>query len=74
MSYIRFTLDLAVKEPIPQALKDRLPAIRNAIKELKAYASKINQGAANEEMTVRAVYHRCHHDELNTPCEPEVEV
>ena len=74
MSFIRFTLDLAVKEPLPQALKDRLSNIRSAIRELKAYASRINEGAASEEMTVRAVYHRCHHDELSTPCEPEVEV
>ena len=73
MSYIRFNLDLAVKQPIPQALQNKLPAIRDAIKQLKAYASKINEGQANEEMTVRAVYHICHHDE-GLPCEPEQEV
>ena len=73
MSYIRFNLDLAVKQPIPQALQNKLPVIRDAIKRLKAYASKINEGQANEEMTVRAVYHICHHDE-GLPCEPEQEV
>ena len=73
MSYLRFTLDLAVKEPLPQALADRLPALRAAIKELKSYASKINEGTANEEITVRAAYHRCNHD-IGSPCDPEREV
>lgn len=75
MSYIRFTLDLAVKQPIPSALQTKLPVIRDAIRQLKTYAEKINAGASNEEMTVRAVYHICHHDESpSLPCEPEIEV
>lgn len=75
MSYLRFNLDLAVKQPIPTALKDKLPAIRDAIKQLKSYASKINEGKNNEEMTVKASYHICHHDSGNTiPCEPEQEI
>jgi len=73
MSYIRFNLNLAVKEPIPDALKKKLPEIRNAIKMLKSYASKINEGKVNEEMTVKAVWHRCHHD-TNEPCEEEKEI
>lgn len=73
MSYLRFNLDLAVKEPLPQALVDALPTIRGAILRLKSYASKINEGRANEEMTVRVVYHRCRHDE-GAPCDPEREV
>ena len=73
MSYLRFTLDLAIKQPIPQALKSKLPEIRDAIRQLKAYASKINEGSVNEEMTVRATYHICHHDE-GLPCEPEQEI
>ena len=73
MSYLRFQLDLAIKEPLPQALADRLPAIRDTIRRLKSFASKINEGQTNEEMTVRAVYHICRHDE-GAPCEPEREV
>ena len=74
MSYIRFTLDLAVKQPIPSALQAKLPAIRDAIRQLKAYAEKINAGAGNEEMSVKAAYHICHHDEIPPTCEPEIEV
>ena len=71
MSFVRFTLDLAV----PQAVYDQIPsatkvAFRDRIRALKALAVRINAGAANEEMTVKATYHICHHDEPgNTiPC------
>lgn len=73
MSYIRFQLDLAVKQPIPAALMSKLPEIKEAIRKLKSYASKINEGKDNEEMTVTASYHICHHDE-GLPCEPETEI
>ena len=73
MAYLRFTLDLAVKQPIPAALQAKLPAILDTIKQLKSYASKINAGTAGEETTVRAVYHICRHDE-GLPCDPEVAI
>jgi len=73
MSYIRFTLDLAVKEPLPQELKNALPKIKDAIRKLKSYASKINEGSVNEEITVKAVWHRCKHDE-GLSCEAEQEI
>ncbi len=69
MSHLRFTLDLAVKMPIPSALQTKLQAIKDRIKELKAFAEKIN----SEENTIRATYHICHHDE-GKPCEPEQEI
>lgn len=70
----RFEISLA----IPEAAYDAIPAarklaFRDAVRALKAYAVKINAGAANEEMTVKAVFHKCHHDG-NQPCEPEVEI
>ena len=74
MSYIRFTLDLAIPEAayaaIPAATKT---AIRDRIRALKALAVKINAGAANEEMTVKATWHKCHHDD-GKPCEPEQDI
>lgn len=73
MSYIRFQLDLAVKQPMPPALQSKLPEIKEAVRKLKSFASRINEGKENEEMTVRAVYHICHHDE-GLPCEPEKEI
>ena len=73
MSYLRFNLDLAIKKPIPQALKDKLPAIKAEILKLKSYAKKINAGKDNEEMTVKAKYHTCHND-INQTCEPEIDI
>ncbi len=74
MSLIRFSLDLAVPSDvyaaIPAATKT---AIRDRIRQLKALAVKINAGQPNEEMTVRAVWHRCRHDE-GLPCDPELDV
>ena len=74
MALIRFQLDLA----IPEAVYDAIPTakklvIRDAIRGLKALAVKINEGQPNEEMTVRAVWHRCHHD-TGEACEPEQEI
>ena len=73
MSYLRFTIDLAVKEPIPSELKEELPSILKTIKKLKSFASKINEGKENEEFTIKATFHRCYHDE-GKPCEPEQEI
>ena len=74
MSFIRFSLDLA----IPKKVYDSIPAakktaIRDRIRELKAYAVKINEGQVNEEMTVKASYHICHHD-TGEACEEEQKV
>ena len=85
MAGIRFQLDLFIPEDltgtlvagikIPTALATKVPVIRDAIRQLKAYAVKINAGKDNEEMTVKASYHICHHDETPTkPCEPEVAI
>ena len=76
MAGIRFRLDLfipeAVYNAIPVATKT---AIRGRIRELKAKAIKVNEGLPNEEMTVRATWHKCYHDEnLNKPCEEEQEI
>jgi len=70
----RFNLDLA----IPSAVYDAIPsakktAFRNAIKAMKALAVRINEGADNEEATVKASWHKCLHDEGKS-CEPEQEI
>jgi hypothetical protein len=58
---------------IPTALAAKIPAIRQAVLDLKAYAAKINAGKTNEEATVKAVYHICRHEE-GTPCDSEKEI
>jgi hypothetical protein len=85
MAGLRFQIDLFVPESptgtlvagvkIPTALATKIPAIRQAVRDLKAYAVKINEGENNEEMTVLAKYHICHHNENpQLPCEPAQEV
>ncbi len=71
----RFSLDLA----IPEAAYNAIPAakklaFRDAVRALKSYAVRINEGGANEEVTVRAVFHKCGHDTGNLPCEPEQDI
>ena len=74
MSLIRFTLDLAIPEAVYNAIPlSKRVVIRDAVRALKAYAVKINAGTSNEEMTVKAKWHICHHDE-NKPCESEQEI
>jgi len=74
MPFIRFTLDLAIPEDVYKAIPaSSKTAIRDRIRQLKALAVKINEGKSNEEMTVRAVWHKCYHDTGNS-CEPEQEI
>lgn len=77
MAFWRGQLDLA----IPLAVWDAIPAakkqaFRDAVRELKAKAVRINAGLYNEEVTVKATFHKCYHDqpELNRPCEPSQEI
>ena len=76
MSLIRLNLDLA----IPKTVYDAIPlakkqAFKQAVLDMKAYAVKINEGLPNEEMTVKATYHQCFHDETPPkPCEAEQEI
>ncbi len=74
MALERFNIHLA----IPQKVFDKIPvnrklAFRDEVRALKALAVKINAGRPNEEMTVIAKRHTCHHD-TNEPCESEVEI
>jgi len=77
MAVVRLNLDLA----IPQTTYDAIPvakkiAFRDMVRGLKALSVNINAGQPNEEMTTRAVYRICHHDEgLNhPPCGEEQEI
>lgn len=74
MSFIRFSLDLA----IPEMVFNRIPlarkkAFRNEVRSLKALAVKISEGKDNEEMTVRTVWYVCRHDEGKS-CGPVNEI
>lgn len=70
----RGQLDLAIPEAawnaIPAAKKT---AFRDAVLALKALAVRINEGQPNEELTVKASWHWCRHDE-GLPCDAERDI
>ena len=76
MALIRFQIDLAIPEATYNAIPAaRKIAARDAIRDLKSLAVRINEGKPEEEMTVKASWHRCVHDENVTgPCEPEQDI
>lgn len=74
MSLERYNLDLAFREPIAPGTQVLLNALKAAIRNVKKLAVKIKEGASTEEATVKAVWHRCNHDEGGKPCEPEQEI
>ena len=70
----RFEISLAIPSGVYDSISDtKKKAFRDAVRAIKAYAVKINEGATNEEMTVKASWHICRHDE-GLPCEPEQEI
>ena len=87
MAYLRLNTLLAINigdcpdNPTVQQIKDRLPTevadhlvdyIRE-VRRAKKYATKINEGTDNEELTITANYHICRHDE-GRACESEQEI
>jgi len=68
MAYWRGQLDLAIPEDVWNKIPNaRKIAFRDVVRDLKILSVKINDGQINEEMTVMASWHICHHDE-GTPC------
>jgi len=70
MIYWRGTLDLAIPEDVYNAIPTaRKLAFRDEVRALKTLARRINEGQSNEEMTVKASWHWCTHEEPNPePC------
>lgn len=71
MSGTRLQLDLFFAGMTPKDVNTAFPELLPAIKRAKARASQINANQSNEEITVKASYHICRHDE-GKPCDPEV--
>jgi hypothetical protein len=68
MSYLRYRIDLAFKQPVSPAVQAILTSFNAELKKLKPFAEKINASGMNEEDTQRAKKHICKHDE-GLPCE-----
>jgi len=67
-------MDLFIPEDVYGTISStKKTAFKNAILAMKAFAVKINDGKSNEEMTVKASWHLCRHDD-GLPCEPEHEI
>lgn len=67
--YIWFNIVLAIPMPIPQTLENKLPVIKDKIRQLKQYA--VNTG----EIAFSASWHICHHDEIpRKPCGEDYEI
>jgi hypothetical protein len=73
MSYLRYNIDLAFKQPISSEVQAILTSFNAELKKLKPFAEKINADGMNEEDTERAKMHICKHDE-GFPCEAEKEI
>lgn len=74
MVLIRFSLDLAIPEKVFNAIPAaKKTAFKDRVRAMKALAVRINEGKTNEEMTVKASWHRCHHD-TGGAYEPEQEI
>lgn len=69
MSYLRYMIDLAFKEPVQVQVQNRLSALENELKLLLNNAEIINKGLGNEENTKKVGKHICHHD-TGESCEP----
>ena len=74
MSLIRFNLDLAIPSVVFNSIPAaRKTAFRDEVRALKALAVRINAGQPNEEMSVKASFHVCHHD-TGQSCEAEQDI
>jgi len=63
MAVLRIQVDLAIPEDIAKkkAVEAKLQELYALLKLAKSYSVKINEGQPNEEMTVKAERHWCHH-------------
>ena len=73
MAGTRVNIDLFFKDKTPAQVNTEFPQLLPAIKAAKAKAAKINDGLANEEMTIKAEWHICHHD-TGEACEETHEI
>ena len=66
------TLVPALGIKLPSAFVQRIPALRDIIRNLKSFSRITNEGFPNKEMTTKASWHICTHDEANPkPCVEE---
>jgi len=62
-----------IKAALPQELQDIIVDYYQKIQKWKSYAVKINDGQANEELSITATYEICRHD-IGKACSPQREI
>ena len=62
-----------IKAALPLELQDIIVDYYQKIQKWKSYAVKINNGQANEELSVTATYEICRHD-TGKACSPQMEI
>jgi len=73
MSYLRYNIQLAIKEPVSGSIKKITKDFEKLVEDVRKYTVRINDGQGNEEETVKATWHICRHDE-GKPCDDEIEI
>lgn len=73
MSYIRWSIDLAVKEPITKELEAEMDELKARLILFREQCSIINEGLPNEENTKRMDEHICNHD-IGEACGPKTDI
>ena len=67
------TLVAGVK--IATAVAHKIPAIRAEVQDVKAFVANMNRTLRGEELSLKATYHQCFHDETTPkPCGIEQEI
>lgn len=74
MAFRKIIILLAIPEDVYKKIPDSKKAkFRDAVRDIKQYAVRINEGSPNEEMTITATHHLCRHDE-GGECDPEEDI
>ena len=69
MSGTRLNIDFFFKDMTPKEVNETFPQLLQNIRGAKKRASIVNEG----ELTVKAVYHICRHDDGGS-CDPDQEI
>lgn len=67
------TLVVGIK--IPTAFAEKIPAIRDKVRNVKDFVASMNRVLAGENLSLKATYHICYHNETpGKPCKQEQDI
>ena len=60
---------------IPKSFAEKIPAIRDKVRDVKAFIGSTNRKLGGENLMLQATFHECFHDETPTrPCKKGTEI